>query len=92
MLYIRQDIPSKYIQKITVNESFEGLFVELNLRSKEFLLGCSCNPHKEKITSHLGNLSPAFDKLCTDYENITLLGNFNVEVEEKNMFEFMSLH
>ena len=32
--YIRQDILSKYLKKTTVSESFEGLFVELNLRSK----------------------------------------------------------
>ena len=92
LLYIRQDIPSKYIKKITVNESFEGFFVELNLRSKKWLLGCSYNPHKEKIISHLNNLSTALDKLCTNYENIILLGDFNVEVEEKNMSEFMSLY
>ena len=48
LLYIRQDIPSKYIKKITVNKSFEGFFVELNLRSKKWLLGCSYNPHKKK--------------------------------------------
>ena len=35
LLYIRHDIPSKYIKKITVNKSFEGFFVELNLRSKK---------------------------------------------------------
>ena len=92
LLYIRQDIPSKYIKKITVNKSFEGFFVELNLRSKKWLLGCSYNPHKEKITSHLSNLSTALDKLCTDYENIILLGDFNVEVQGKNMSEFMNLY
>ena len=32
------------------------------------------------------------DKLCTDYENIILLGDFNVEVEEKNVSEFMSVY
>ena len=32
------------------------------------------------------------DKLCTNYENIILLGDFNVEVEEKNMSEFMNLY
>ena len=62
LLHIRQDIPAKYIKKITVNESFEGFFVELNLRSKKWLLGCSYNPHKEKITSHFSNLSTALDK------------------------------
>ena len=32
------------------------------------------------------------DRLCTDYENIILLGDFNVEIEEKNMSEFMSVY
>ena len=85
MLYIIQDISSKYMKKITVNESFKGFFVELNLRSKKWLLGYSYNPHKEKITSHLSNLSIALENLCTVYENIILRGDFNVEVEEKNM-------
>ena len=79
-------------QKSTVNKSFEGFFVELNLRSKKWLLGCSYNPDKEKITSHFSNLSTALDKLCTDYENITLLGDFNPELEEKNMSELMSVY
>ena len=60
------------------------MFLDLNLRSKKWLLGCSYNPHKEKITFHLSKLNTALDKLCRDYENIILLGDFNVEVEEKN--------
>ena len=32
------------------------------------------------------------DKLCTDYENIILLGNFNFEVKEKNISDFMSTY
>ena len=52
-LYIRQDIASKYLKKIRVNESFEGFFVELNLRNKKWLLRCLYNPHKEK-----NNFSP----------------------------------
>ena len=46
--YIRQDISTKCLKKTTVSKSFEGFFVELNLRSKKWLLGCSYNPHKEK--------------------------------------------
>ena len=29
------------------------------------------------------------EKLCTDYENIILLGDVNVEVKEKNISDFM---
>ena len=62
------------------------------MRSKKWLLGCSYNHHKENITSHLSNLSTVLDKLCTDFENIILLGYFNVEVENKNMSDFMSAY
>ena len=44
LLYIREDIPSKRIKKVTFGESFEGFFIEINLRSKKRLLGCSYNP------------------------------------------------
>ena len=92
LLYRRQDLPSKYLKKITLEESFKGFFVELNLRSKKWFLGCSYNPHKEKIASHLINPSTALDKPCTDYENIILLGDFSVKVEEENMSKFMSVY
>ena len=62
------------------------------MRSKKWLLGCSYNPHRDKITPHLRNISTALDKLSTDYENVVLLGDFNVEVEEKNLSNFMSIH
>ena len=89
LLYIREDIPCRCIKQTTLNNSFEGFFVELNLRSKKWLLGCSYNHHKENIASHLSNASTALDKLCRDYENIILLGDFNVEVKEKNISDFM---
>ena len=34
LLYIREDIPSKRIKKVTFDKSFEGFFIEINLRSK----------------------------------------------------------
>ena len=61
---------------------FEGFFVELNAHIIPI----------KKITSHLSNVSTALDKLCSDYENIILLGDFNVEVKEKNISDFMSTH
>ena len=32
------------------------------------------------------------DKLCAGYENIILLGDFNVEVKEKDISDFMSTY
>ena len=91
LLYIREDIPSKRIKKVTFDELFEGFFIEINLRSKKWLLGCSYNRHRDKITPHLRNISTALNKLFTDYENVILLGDLNVEVKEKNLSNFMSV-
>ena len=91
-LYIREDIPGKYIKKITLNNSFEKFSVGLTLRSKKWLLGSSYNHHEENIASHLSNVSAALDKLCADYENLILLDDFNVEVQEKNISDFMSTY
>ena len=92
LLYIREDIPSKSIENVTIDKSFEGFFVELNLRSKKWLLGCSYNPHRDKIAPHLKNISTALDKLSSKYENIILLGDFNVEIEEKNISDFTNIY
>lgn len=48
-------------------------------------------PPQRKIACLLSNLGTALDKLCTDYENIVLLRDFHVEVEDKNVPEFMSV-
>ena len=31
----------------------EGFFIEINLRRKKWLLGCSCNPKYSQISHHL---------------------------------------
>ena len=83
LLDIREDIPCRCIKQTTLNNSFEGFFVELNLRSKKWLLGCSYNHHKENIASHLSNTSTALNKLCRDYEYQHFLNIF-IEILNKH--------
>ena len=66
--------------------------VEINLRSKKWLLGCSYYDHKENIASHVSIASAALGKLCRDYKNIILIGDFNVEVKGKNIPDFMGAY
>ena len=46
----------------------------------------------KKLSSQLRKLSTGLSKLCTDYENIILLGDLNIGVEEKIISEFMSVY
>ena len=62
LLFVRDDIPSKII-KTDCDADFEGIFVEIHLRKKKWLLCCSYNPHKSNITNHLKNICKTLDKL-----------------------------
>ena len=45
LLFLKKDILPKILNK-AISKDFDGLFVELNLRSKKILLCYSYNPHK----------------------------------------------
>ena len=52
MLYIKEDITSRLIEKKFRNDS-EYFFVEINLRKKNRLLCCSHNPHKNSVSTDI---------------------------------------
>ena len=51
LLFVREDIPCKIIKT-----DCEGVFVEINLRKKTWLLCCCYNPHKSNKPNHLKNI------------------------------------
>ena len=91
LLYVREDIPCKII-KLETDAYYEGFFIEINLRKKKWLLSCSYNSHKNNIGTHLEIIGKTLDKLSASYDNIILLGDFNVEPEEAKMTEFLNMY
>ena len=91
LLFVREDIPCKII-KTDCDADFEGIFVEINLRKKKWLLCCSYNPHKSNIANHLKNICKTRGKLNSTYANLVLLGDFNAEPEEESIAEFLNLY
>ena len=49
MLYIREDIPSKSLTEIKLDNEIENIFIEINLRSKKWLISGSYNPKMSNI-------------------------------------------
>ena len=86
MLYVREDIPSTLLKVEPL--PIEGLYVELRLRSKNWLINCSYNPNRNAISNHIGELSDFLDFHSSTYNNIIILGDFNVGVEEPHMKKF----
>ena len=55
MLYVREDIPSNHLKVESL--PVEGLYVELKLRSENWLINCSYNPNRNAIGNHLEALN-----------------------------------
>ena len=85
MLYVREDIPSNQKGRVSTKE---GIYVELKLRSKNWLINCSYNPNKNAIGNQLEALSDFLDFHSSSYNNIIILGYFNVDLEEPHMKTF----
>ena len=86
MLYVREDIPSNLLKVESL--PIEGFYVELKLRSKNWLINCSNNPNRNAISNHIGALSDFLDFHSSTYNNIIVLSDFNVGIEEPHMKTF----
>ena len=90
LVYVREDIPCKLIPM--KNCTIEGFFLELNLRSKKWLISCPYNPHRTFISHHLNSIAKTLDLLSGNYENIFLMGDFNADMENINLKNFCDLY
>lgn len=72
--------------------TIEGLFVEINLRKKEWLSCCSFNPKKSLISNHLKEIGNNLDVLSSKYDNYLLIGGFNAKPNEPAVFDFYGIY
>ena len=90
LVYVREDIPCKLIPM--KNCTIEGFFLELNLRTKKWLISCSYNPHRSFISHHLNSIGKNLDLFSGNHENIFLMGELNADVEKINLKKFSDLY
>ena len=89
LLYVREEVPSTLLNSDLSTEEF---FVEIRLRKKTWLLCGSYNPQKNLIAYHLNCISKNLGSQLGQYENIILLGDFNVEPNNATMKNFCQIY
>ena len=67
------------------------MFIEINTKSKKWLVSCSYNPNISKIQNHLKYLSMGLDFCSSKYENFILMGDFNADLSNNSLSEFCSI-
>ena len=92
MIYAREDIPSKELNKHTFTNNVEGMFIEINLRKRKLLFfGTYHSTHIEYGCSHenyFKEVGFALDAY-NGYEMFLLAGDFNIEENEGHLQDFL---
>ena len=92
LLYIIEDIPFKIIQNSSLPPTLEVLPIEINLGRFKFLLIGLYKPPSVSEKEFLLHLNKAHNFFSTKYENITLIGDFNMQPGNKNLKDFCDLN
>ena len=66
----------------------ENLFVEINLRSRKWLLSCSYNSKTNLIAVHLHCIGRGIDFYFSKYDNFVVLGDLNTEISNSFIEQF----
>ena len=90
LLYVREDIPCKILNECTSDseKSIENVFIQINLRSKKWLLSCSYNPNTNLIADHLHCIGRGIDFYSSKYDNFIVLGDLKSEISNSFLEQF----
>ncbi len=95
MIYVKDTIPSKKLDKHNFTKKVEGIFIEINLRSTKLLmLGTYHSTHPEYGMSdedYFEQLNLALD-VYSNYDKFLLAGDFNIEEEKTCLRDFLYEH
>ena len=82
-MYVFESIPVKQLN--LRKEDSETLFLEINLRLKKWLIVGAYKSPDQRKSVFLESLSKSFSIYLDAYENVILLGDFNMSTEVKKL-------
>ena len=88
IIYVREDIPSKILEKHKLPQDVEDMFVVLNLRKIEWLLFGTYHSPSENDQYYFEALDKALD-CYNSHDRIVLIGDFSSEDHETCMETFL---
>ena len=74
--------------KFTLDKETEAIYLDINIRLRKWLIVGLYKPSSQNNSWFLENMSKNLSKYLDSYENITLLTDFNMTPEDKNLQHF----
>ena len=89
LIYVREDIPCKQLNKHTFPGDIEGMFIEINLRKTKWLLFGTYHPPNQNDNHYFDSVTKAIDIYHGEYDHFLLVGDFNAEDTEPVFSSFI---
>ena len=82
LVYFRNNITSKLLKIENLSSDIEAIFIEIDIKSKKWLLCCTYNPNTSLIENHLRQLQKQLQAFSERYEHFLIMGDFNADVSD----------
>ena len=80
LVYFRNNITAKLLKLENLPSDIEAIFIEMNIKSKKWLLCCTYNPNKSLVENQLRQYQKQLEASCERYEPFPIMGYFNADV------------
>ena len=90
LVYVKETLPSKYLSKFKLPYDIQAIPIEINLRKSKWLILSIYRPPRTELSIFLENITKILD--IYNYDNILILGDFNIEAHDKRMDSFINSH
>ena len=91
LAYFKNNITAKLLNFENLPSDIESIFIEMNIKSKKWLLCCTYNTNKSLIVNYLRQLQKHLETYCERNEHFLIIGDFNANVFDPSMTLFCTL-
>ena len=89
LIYTSEDIPSKLLANHELLDKIEGIFLELDMRKKKWLVFGVYNPPSQSDKYFFHQVKEVLDMYSKFCKRCILIGDFNAEVSESCFSQFL---
>ena len=86
-IYVRENIAFKQLN-LHLDKETEAIYLEINIRLRKWLIVGLYKPPSQNNSLFSENMLKNLSRYLDSYENITLLGDFNMTPEDKSLQHF----
>ena len=90
MLYVNEGIPGKLINSHKFKEGYDIIVFEFSISNKKWLLLRNYEPPSQNELFFINEIKLSLNLFSSSYENLLLLGDFNLSAENPNFKTLLS--